>query len=101
MVNDTSRKFGGLQMIQTNCKKQVPLQYVSGLPYLEQRPPTKSEMTEDDIPHVIMKSKGTWNPRIVDDIETADKMMTQFPPTTIETTDLFYKDNGDIDDTHI
>ena len=56
---------------------------------------------DDNVPHVIMTSKGTWNPRIVDDIETADKMMTQFPPTSIETTDLFYKDNGDIDDTYI
>jgi len=58
-------------------------------------------MMDDDISHVIMTSEGTWNPRIVDDIETAEEMMTQFPPTSIETTDLFYNDNGDVDDTYI
>ena len=59
MVNDTSKTFGGQQMLRTNCKKQVTLQYVAGLPYLEQRPPTKAEMMDDDIPHIIMTSEGT------------------------------------------
>ena len=35
LVNDTSKQFGGLQMIRTNCGKQAPLQYVSGLLYLD------------------------------------------------------------------
>ena len=37
----------------------------------------------------------------MDNIETADELMKQFFPTSIESTDLFYKDNGDIDDTYI
>ena len=66
-MNDTSKQFDELQMIRTNFGKQVPLQYVSGLPYLHQQPPTKDEMIDDDIPHVIMTGEGVWNPRIVDD----------------------------------
>ena len=58
-------------------------------------------MMDDVIPHVIMTSKGTWNPRIVDDTETAEEMMKQFPPTSIKDTDLFYNNNGDVDDTCI
>ena len=84
-------------MLQTNCKRQVALRYVAGLPYLEQRPPTKAEMMDDGIPHVIMTSEGTWNPRMVDDTETAEEMMKQFPPTSIKNTDLFYNNNGDVD----
>ena len=81
LVNDTATVFGGLQMIRTNCGKQIPLRYVAGLPYLEQRPPTKSELTNNSIPHIIMTAEGTWNPRIVDDIETVEEMMKRFPPT--------------------
>ena len=89
MVNDTSRKFGGLQMIRTICKRQVALRYVAGLPYLEQHLPTKAEMMDNTIPHVIITSEAPWNPRVVDDTETAEELMQQFPPTSIEDTDLF------------
>ena len=66
LVNDTATVFGGLQMIRTSCGKQILLRYVAGLlPYLEQRPPTKSELTNNSIPHIIMTAEGTWNPRII------------------------------------
>ena len=81
LVNDTATVFGGLQMIRTNCGKQIPLRYVAGLPYLEQRPPTKSELTSNSIPHIIMTAEGIWNPRIVDDHETVEEMIKRFPPT--------------------
>ena len=58
-------------------------------------------MMDDDTPHVIITSEGTWNPRVVDDTETAEEMMKQFPPTSIENTDLFYNNNGGVDDTYI
>ena len=101
LVNDTATVFGGLQMIRTNCGRKIPLRYVAGLPYLEQRPPTKSELTNNSIPHVIMTAEGTWNPRIVDDHETVEEMMKRFPSTDIEATDLFYTETGDIDYNHI
>ena len=62
LVYNTSRQFGGLQMIRNNAGHHTPLRYVSGLPYLEQQPPTKDEMTNNRIPHVIMTREGIWNP---------------------------------------
>ena len=88
-------------MIRTNCKRQVALQYVAGLPYLEQCPPTKAEMMDNTIPNVIMTSEGTWNPRVVDDTETTEELMKKFPPTSVEDTDIFYNDHGDVDDAYI
>jgi hypothetical protein len=87
-------------MIRTLCKRQVALRYVGGLPYLEQRSPTKAEMMDKTIPHVIMTSEAPWNLRVADDTETAE-LMRQFPPTSIEDTDLFYNNHGDIDDDYI
>ena len=71
------------------------------VPYLEQRPPTKSKLTNNSIPHIIMTAEGTWNPRIIDDHETVEEMMKRFPPTDMEATDLFYTETGDIDHNHI
>ena len=48
-----------------------------------------------------MTAEGTWNPRIVDDIETVEEMIKRFPPTDMEATDLFYTETGDIDHNHI
>ena len=79
-MNDTATQFGGLQMLKTNCGRQAPLRYVSGLPYLHQRPPTKDEMIDNNIPHVIMTGDGVWNPRIVDDTESAEEMMKRLSP---------------------
>ena len=88
-------------MIRTLCKRQIALRYVGGLPYLEQRPPTKAEMMDKTIPHVIMTSKAPWNQRVADDTETAEELMQQFPPTSIEDTELFYNNHGDVDDDYI
>ena len=84
-------------MIRNNAGHHTPLRYVSGLPYLEQRPPTKDEMTNNKIPHAIMTREGVWNPRVVDDIESAEEMMKHLPTMEMEATDLFYNDHGDID----
>ena len=53
-------------MIRTSCGKKILLRYVAGLLlYLEQQPQTKSELTNNSIPHIIMTAEGTWNPRII------------------------------------
>ena len=58
-------------------------------------------MMDKTIPHVIMTSEAPWNPRVADDTETAEELMQQFPPTSIEDTDLFYNDHGDVDDDYV
>jgi hypothetical protein len=58
-------------------------------------------MMDNTIPHVTMTSEAAWNPRVVDDTETAEELMQQFPPTSIEDTDLFYNNHGDIDDDYV
>ena len=53
-------------MIRTSCGKKILLRYVAGLLlYLEQQPQTKSELTNNSIPHIIMTAESTWNPRII------------------------------------
>ena len=42
-----------------------------------------------------MASKSNWNLRIYDTDETADELITQFPPTPPKATNSFYNIEGD------
>jgi hypothetical protein len=63
-VDDRSVLAGGGQQITTADGYTIPLSIVSGLPYLQLRPYTRTEYRE--LPHVIMTSPEEWNPRIFD-----------------------------------
>ena len=70
-INDRSSLLpGGKQRIVMDGY-QIPLDIVSGLPYLQCRKPTDDELAT--LPHIIMTSDVDWNPSIhdhkIDDID--------------------------------
>ena len=63
----------------------IPIIIKSGLPYIEQFYPSDHQMatiTREE----IMTSENNWDPRIYDTDQTADEMITQFPPTPPDAT---------------
>ena len=68
-INDRSSLLpGGKQRILMDGY-QIPLDIISGLPYLRCRKPTDDELAT--LPHIIMTSDVPWNPSIHD-----QKLMT-------------------------
>ena len=64
-VNDKSMKVsGGLQRIITQDGYYIPLNIISGLPYMSMRPYTDDEW--DDLPHLILTGDTDWDPSILD-----------------------------------
>ena len=65
-VDDRSFKAGGTQSITTPDGFVMPLHVHNGLPYLKMRPPTDRELSNPDIPHVVLTSDTDWDPSILD-----------------------------------
>ena len=65
-VDDRSRKAGGTQSITTPEGFVLPLHFHNGLPHLKLRPPTDRELSNPDIPHVVLTSDADWDPTILD-----------------------------------
>jgi hypothetical protein len=63
-VNDRSKKVGGSQRITTTDGYIIPINILSGLPYIKQRPYTDDEY--DKHPHVFLTSDNNWNPSVLD-----------------------------------
>jgi hypothetical protein len=63
-VDDRSKKVGGTQRVNTPDGYIIPINIVSGLPYIQQRPYTDDEY--DTHPHVFITSDSNWNPSVLD-----------------------------------
>jgi hypothetical protein len=63
-VDDRSKKVGGSQRITTTDGYIIPINILSGLPYIKQRPYTDDEY--DKHPHVFLTSDNNWNPSVPD-----------------------------------
>ena len=67
-VDDKSQKVGGRQCIKTLEGYILPLDIISGLPYLKMQPNTKEEF--DTLPHVFLTSDEDWDPTVLDNVIT-------------------------------
>src|SRR5210317_731003 len=65
-VDDKSTKVGGQQRLTTPDGYIIPLDIKNGLPYLRMRPPTDRELSNPDIPHVVLTSDVVWDPSVLD-----------------------------------
>jgi len=65
-VDDKSSKVGGQQRISTPDGFVIPVDIKNGLPYVRMRPPTDRELSNPDIPHVVLTSDVDWDPSAVD-----------------------------------
>ena len=65
-VDDKSSKVGGTQRITTPDGYIIPLRIKNGLPYVQMRPPTDRELSNPDIPHVVLTSDEDWDPCVLD-----------------------------------
>ena len=63
-VCDRSRIVGGKQRIITTDGYIIPLQFRTGLPEMDLRPPTDDEMTK--LPHTVLTSDEPWDPTLLD-----------------------------------
>ncbi|CAJ1950921.1 unnamed protein product [Cylindrotheca closterium] len=66
VVDDKSTKVGGQQRLTTPDGFVLPLDIRNGLPYLQMRPPTDRELSNPDIPHVVLTSDTDWDPSVLD-----------------------------------
>ena len=65
-VDDKSIKVGGKQQLTTPEGFIIPLDIKNGLPYLKMRPPTDRELSNPDIPHIVLTSDVDWDPSVLD-----------------------------------
>ncbi|CAJ1955375.1 unnamed protein product [Cylindrotheca closterium] len=66
VVDDKSTKVGGQQRLTTQDGSVLPLDIRSGLPYLRMHPPTDRELSNPNIPHVVLTSDTDWDPSVLD-----------------------------------
>ncbi|CAJ1935684.1 unnamed protein product [Cylindrotheca closterium] len=66
VVDDKSPKVGGRQRLTTPDSFVLPLDISNGLPYLRMRSPTDRELSNPDIPHVVLTSDTDWEPSVLD-----------------------------------
>ena len=52
--------------MSTPCGRMVPMAMQHGLPYVNFRPPTDSELEDLSIPRVVLTSPHNWNPACLD-----------------------------------
>ncbi|CAJ1931596.1 unnamed protein product [Cylindrotheca closterium] len=73
VMDDKSTKVGGQQRLTTPDGFVLPLDISNGLPYLRMRPPTECELSNPNIPHVVLTYDTDWDPcvldHLVDDME--------------------------------
>ncbi len=65
-VDDKSQKVGGKQCIKTLDGYLIPVDIISGLPYIKMQPNTKEEY--DTLPHIILTGAEPWDPSVLDNI---------------------------------
>ena len=65
-VKDRSMKVGGSQNIRTLEGYVIPIDIINGLPYISMTANTEKELRE--LPHVILTSSATWNPKVLDHV---------------------------------
>jgi hypothetical protein len=63
-VDDRSKKVCGSQRVTTTDGYIIPINILSGLPYIKQRPYTDDEY--DKHPHVFLTFHNNWNPSVLD-----------------------------------
>ena len=51
---------------------RIPMAVYSGLPYVQLRPPTDSELHDSSVPHIDLTSPHTWDPKCLDSIPSED-----------------------------
>ena len=72
-VDDRAVKNGGLQRILLQGGYVVPLQIRGGLPYMDMRPPSDSELHGSSrLPQAILTSDLEWDPKSIDHEHTAE-----------------------------
>ena len=64
-VQDKSMRVGGKQYIKTLEGYYLPLDIISGLPYLKMYPPTDAELA---LPQVFLTSGDPWDPKVLDNM---------------------------------
>ncbi|CAJ1968626.1 unnamed protein product [Cylindrotheca closterium] len=84
VVDDKSTKVGGQQRLTTPDDFVLPLVISNGLPYLQMHPPTDQELSNPNIPHVVLTSDTDWDPSVldhlVDDMEEWAKSIPDHDP---------------------
>ena len=63
-VKDRSIVVGGSQNIRTLEGYVIPIDIISGLPYIKMVPNTQKEF--DELPHVVFTSSEEWDPTVLD-----------------------------------
>eukprot|EP00536_Pseudo-nitzschia_multiseries_P019673 jgi/Psemu1/62259/gm1.62259_g len=101
IVDDTSIKTGGTQVITTTDGHVFPLSICHGLPYLAMRKYTSAEFAS--LPHVIMTSDQHWNPSVLDNAYTPqdDTFIQKYPPVSTSLPYQDYDEFGAIRDINI
>ena len=66
VVDERSMVVGGKQCIRTLDGYIIPIDIISGLPYVKMQPNTDTEW--DHLPHVILTSGDTWDPKVLDNM---------------------------------
>ncbi|CAJ1943980.1 unnamed protein product [Cylindrotheca closterium] len=66
VMDDKSTKVGGQQRLTTPDGFVLPLDISNGLPYLRMRPPTDRELSNPNIPHVVLTYDTDWNSCVLD-----------------------------------
>ena len=93
-ICDKSKVFGGKQRLLTPDGVVVPFAFRNGLPYMDIRPPSDTEL--DELPHIILTSDVTWDPSIADyEFDSTEDFAQDFPQDTqdIATSDV-HDDGG-------
>ena len=79
-VDDKSKRVGGTQRITTPDGYVIPLSIKNGLPYVTMRPPTDRELSNPDIPHVVLTTDVDWDPSVLDStIQDLDEWAETIP----------------------
>ena len=71
LMKKSMKVKGGLQRITTQEGFAIPIDIISGLPYISLRPYTDKEWKT--LPHVILTSDIIWDPTILDNIISEDE----------------------------
>ena len=67
-IDDRSQRVGGSQCIRTVEGHILPLDIISGLPYLKMRAPTQQE--RDTLPMLTMTGGNEWDPSVLDYVQS-------------------------------
>ena len=86
-VDDTPLSLSGTQSITTPDGYHIPIHIRQGLPWMDMKAPTPSEM--DSYPHVIFSSDMPWDPQVYDneynirDLQTPTDLHPPYHPDSL------------------